>query len=241
MTNKISQYGKKAFDIATKDMREDFNRKVLEATYKAQKQYGFEIGTGKEATHNNASDAFKHAYLSWYLKHHYGQNTAKWLGDMHEDETPNAPNYERNMDLWNNQIGREVSDEMREELDPFQLYDERLLSDVATKKIIEKMENGELITNPYKDKRQYKNMEKERLKDEDRVFYEDEYWDDMDDDERLRFKGHYANYKTKIKGKFPSKAELQAKTLKGDYIYVNNYTRSDGTKVNGYYRRRIKY
>ena len=105
----------------------------------------------------------------------------------------------------------------------------------------EKMENGELITNPYKDKRQYKNMEKERLKDEDRVFYEDEYWDDMDDDERLRFKGHYANYKTKIKGKFPSKAELQAKTLKGDYIYVNNYTRSDGTKVNGYYRRRIKY
>ena len=33
----------------------------------------------------------------------------------------------------------------------------------------------------------------------------------------------------------------QAGTLRGDYIYVNNYTRSDGTKVNGYYRRRAKY
>ena len=41
MTNKISKYGKKVFDIATKNKREDFNRKVLDATYKAQKQYGF--------------------------------------------------------------------------------------------------------------------------------------------------------------------------------------------------------
>ena len=33
---------------------------------------------------------------------------------MHEDETPNAPWYERNMDLWNNKIGREVAFEMKE-------------------------------------------------------------------------------------------------------------------------------
>ena len=80
-------------------------------------------------------------------------------------------------------------------------------------------------------------MEKERLRDEDRVFYEDEYWDDMDADERLRFKEHYAKYKTRIQGKFPSKSELNMKTFLGELIYVNNYVRSDGTKVSGYYRR----
>ena len=37
------------------------------------------------------------------------------------------------------------------------------------------MKNGELITEPFKDKRKYTNMEKERLQDKDRVFYEDEF------------------------------------------------------------------
>lgn len=37
MSNKISNYSKKVFDLATKNMREDFNRKVLDATFKAQK------------------------------------------------------------------------------------------------------------------------------------------------------------------------------------------------------------
>ena len=37
---------------------------------------------------------------------------AKELGDMHEDETPKAPAYERNMDLWNNEIGREIAYKM---------------------------------------------------------------------------------------------------------------------------------
>ena len=156
---------------------------------------------------------------------------------MHENETPNAPSNERNMDLWNNQIGREVAAEIRRTLDPFQFYDEKFLSEIATEKIIEKMERGEVITDPQNDKRKFENFEKERLKDSDRVFYEDEYWDNMNEDERRRYSTHYTNYKNRIKSKFPTKAELQEKTLKGELIYVENYTRSDGTKVSGYYRR----
>ena len=45
--------------------------------------------------------------MSWFLSYWKDDLTAKQLGDMHEDETPNAPAYERNMDLWNNAIGRE--------------------------------------------------------------------------------------------------------------------------------------
>jgi len=51
-------------------VREYFNHKVLDATYKAQQKYGFDM-TKKEYscsnTHNNEADAFKHAYMSWFL------------------------------------------------------------------------------------------------------------------------------------------------------------------------------
>ena len=39
--------------------RKIFNRIVLDATYKAQKKYGFEMGTGEHATWNNEAYAFK--------------------------------------------------------------------------------------------------------------------------------------------------------------------------------------
>ncbi len=234
-------FGKQVFDKLTEEKRNQLNREVLEATYKAQKKYGFDMTKhvySYSNTHNNAADAFKHVYSSWYLSYYYGQTVAKWLGNMHENETPNAPFEERNMDLWNNQIGRELTIEIRKHYgNKIKNMSKEELSEFVSDLINEKMEQGELITNPKTDKRKYSNMEKERLRDEDRVFYEDEYWDDMDEDERKRFSTHYVNYKNATQNKFPSKADLDAKVNKGDLIYVNNYTRADGTKVSGYYRR----
>lgn len=40
--------------------------------------------------------------------------------------------------------------------------------------------------------------------------------------------------------KMPERSELDKKVLSGELIYVGNYTRSDGTKVSGYYRRNSK-
>mgnify|MGYP002625798493 CR=1 FL=1 len=37
--------------------------------------------------------------------------------------------------------------------------------------------------------------------------------------------------------KFPSKEDMERRVRFGELIYVENYTRSDGTKVSGYYRR----
>ena len=36
--------------------------------------------------------------------------------------------------------------------------------------------------------------------------------------------------------RFPTKEELDKRTRIGELIYVEDYTRSDGTKVSGYYR-----
>ena len=235
--NLAQQYGKKVFDVMTREKREKFNRDVLKATYKAQVKYGFEMGTGKEATHNNEADAFKHVYMSWYLTHNYGWGIAEWLGNMHEDETPNAPDYERNMDLWNNQIGREMAAEMWKKYGSLMKSassDE--LSELASALIWEKIKKGELITNPYTDKRKYSNMKTERLKDTDRVFYEGEYFDKMDEEERKRYSEHYTKYKNQHKKGFPTKEELDRRVAKGELIYVEEYRRSDGTKVSGYYR-----
>ena len=37
--------------------------------------------------------------------------------------------------------------------------------------------------------------------------------------------------------KFPQKSELDLRSNLGELIYVDNYKRSDGTMVKGYYRR----
>ena len=73
---------------------------------------------------------------------------------MHEDETPNAPAYERNMNLWNNEIGREIAYEMKNKLgDSADILGTEWASDIASQKIWEKMQQGELITNPITDRR----------------------------------------------------------------------------------------
>ena len=194
-------------------------------------------------THNNEADAFKHAFMQAYLMIVHPKHPAKLFGDYHEYvEGYKNDKRENNMDLWNNAIGREVVNNIKAVFgNDYNNYSQEELLDIAADSICKRMKKGDLITNPYEDKRQFKNMEKERIQDKDRVFYDGEYWENMDEDERRRYSEHYANYKTKIKGNFPSKAELDTKTFLGEYIHVNNYTRADGTKVSGYYRRRVAY
>ena len=221
-------------------LREELNRETLKYTYKYQKIHGFNMGTGKEATHNNEADAFKHAFMQVYLKVVYPRTPAKTIGDYHEYiEGWNYDKRENNMDLWNNAIGRKVFDNIKCALgDSYKKYTQEEILNLAAQQICKRMDKGELITNPFTDKRQFKNMELERLKDEDRVFYEDEYWDELDENDRIRYKEHYSNFKNKNNWKLPSKRELQDRVLVGDLIYVKDYTRSDVRKVSGYYRRR---
>ena len=125
-------------------------------------------------THNNEADAFKHAYMSWFLSYWGNDIKSKELGDMHENETPNAPYGERNMDLWNNAMGREIAYEMKWKLgEDYDLLGDDWASEYASRKIYEKMQKGELITNP-NDKRKYENLELELLNEKDRVYSDGE-------------------------------------------------------------------
>lgn len=128
-------------------IREKINKVTLDATFKAQQKYGFEIGTGSHSTWNNEADAFKHAYMQWYLSYYHGLPTAKLLGDFHEFETWNGPENERNMDFWNNSVGREIAQKMKK-IPEFINKSPEEISDIASRIIYEKMQNGELITSP---------------------------------------------------------------------------------------------
>jgi hypothetical protein len=57
---------------------------------------------------DNDVDAFRHAYVSGIFCHEYGEKTANLLGWMNELITPSSPQG-RNMDIWNNAIGRELA------------------------------------------------------------------------------------------------------------------------------------
>ena len=192
-------------------------------------------------THNNEADAFKHAYMSWFLAWHAGDKKAKELGDMHEDETPNAPAGERNMDLWNNEIGREIAYEMKNNYgDSAYILGTEWASDIASQKIWEKMQQGELITNPFTDRRRFEYMELERLTENDRIYSDGEFRN-FDEKVKALYYEKYKDYAINHHWEIPSVENLNKRVQSGELIYVDNYTRSDGTKVNGYYRRKPYY
>ena len=215
-----------------------FNDMVNDETRDAQKKFGFQINTGKNPTWNNEADAFKHAFLSWYLSYYHGDDEAKRLGDMHEDETPNAPWYERNMDLWNNQIGREVAYEMKAgHGKDYDLLGDNWAKEKAKKIIWEKMKKGELITNPFTDWRKFENMELDLLKDTDRIDTDMDFKKFDARTKELRAK-NYIEQIIDSDWQIPTKENLDKRVQSGELIYVEEYTRGNGTKVHGYYRRR---
>ena len=57
--------------------------------------------------HNNEADAFRHCYWSCCMAQKIGASEAKKFGDSHE-ESPNQPKCEKEMDLYNNNIGRNL-------------------------------------------------------------------------------------------------------------------------------------
>jgi len=87
---------------------------------------------------------------------------AKILGNYHEFIEGNKiqPEGEKNMDLWNNYIGRQIATEVLKELKSEHLGEiknQKEFEDKVAEKIYQKMQNGELITNP-NDTRKYEDL-----------------------------------------------------------------------------------
>jgi len=218
-------------------MRNDINKKTLDATYKAQKKYGFKMGTGEHATWNNEADAFKHAYMQWYMTWNYGEAFATSAGDYHEEEVRETVPGETNMDFWNNKIGRELAKDMLKikKKKDWDMLGEEYYEEYAAKMIVEKMQQGELITHP-SDPRKFENMDKELLKPTNRVFTQDEINKMGDNVPQYVMDKCMEDY---FDGKgMPTIQNLNKRVNSNELIYVDNYTRADGTKVSGYYRRK---
>lgn len=142
-----------------KKVHNEYNSKIAQKTLKYQQLYGFKVNKRKgHEFWNNEADAFKHTFGSTVLALEK-DNLRSWvIGYMHELETPNNPTGEKNMDLWNNQQGRRIADQIKKEYGSnFYKLPESKQDDIIAEKLMQKMRKGELITNP-SDKRKYKDI-----------------------------------------------------------------------------------
>ena len=145
------------------------------------------------------------------------------------------------MDLWNNEIGREVAYEMKYKLgDDFDLFGYEWINERAKKMIWQKMQQGELITNPFLDRRKYANIELERLKEDDKIDTVIDF-KKFDEKKRILRAKRYIEQIVDSDWEIPTIENLNKRVQIGELIYVENYTRVDGTKVHGYCRRRPYY
>jgi len=130
--------------------RKIYNDEIVKKTMEYQKQYGFELNPrqGHELW-NVEGDAFKHAYMGADMALKLGQIPSLAIGIYHENETPNNPKGEWNMDSWNNRQGREIAKEIRKEYGKnFYKLPQKQQDDIKAEKIMQRMRNGLLITSP---------------------------------------------------------------------------------------------
>ena len=143
-----------------KSLTQFYNDEIYAKTKKYQKIYGFEIGTGSHDAWNNEADAFKHTFMQADLSLKLNVGLSKLAGDYHEleGELNHQPKGEKNMALWNNEIGREISREIRKEYNRIEVIkhiNSGKMDDIIADKIMKRMKKGELITHP-SDPRKYR-------------------------------------------------------------------------------------
>ncbi len=200
---------------------------LIEKALYYQKKFGFKLTPGTKG-YNDATDAFRHAFMQAYLSQKYTKPLAYLIGTEHElpyHKPKNMSNEqwisERNMDLHNNAIGRKVFSEVYSNLDKVKGITQKGIEDWMAYKIYERMKNGELITKP-----QVHNNKKRIFTDKEII--------NMKNDEFLKNSkliDEAINNKTVY-----TEEQARQEVLNGGLIWVNEYKRADGTKVSGYYR-----
>lgn len=142
-----------------KEAQKKYNDEIVNKTWHYQKKFGFE--TNPRQGHefwNVEADAFKHAFIGADMYFKYGDKGSLWGGIYHENQTPNNPQGEWNMDSWNNRQGREIAREIEEEYgDKFMHLPQQQRDDIIAGKVMYRMRNGQLITHP-NDQRKYKGL-----------------------------------------------------------------------------------
>lgn len=289
MTNKYEKTQDLIDFITNPQRNKDFNAEIDRKTKHYQKIYGFDISSDpNHPTWNNEADAFKHAFMQAVLSRRYNDFISNSAGLFHEYQNLKSknPKDETNMDIWNNNVGRDIANEVKDELKLLKgPISENQIEDMYAKKIMERMKAGDLITTP-KDERAKPIPKKlqEYFKNSHTGYavpFTREQINSMTNDEfsvnessimsQLKngligselkdYTGYtnptsgdnkiftrediaqmttdeYTKYEKDINSQLnsvgiPTKAELSSSS---GTVFVNGYTRDDGTEVKSYYR-----
>lgn len=283
---------KQKFDY-NKD-KNDFTQEMLSDTIKYQKKYRFDIGENNKA-HNNEADAFRHAYMQSLLNQKYGNMQTKGISYLHElkGNIIGQDPREANMDMWNNQQGQQIYNEIRREYPNFNKFSQQQQKDIIAGKVVQRMKEGKLITgldDPRKFEKQKPsftpmpwiggvqkdgkplgfatdidinqlaqqlglqslNMEiPQQIQTQQNTglfgytnpltgsnhIYTREEVGAMSSDEFAKHEKEINAQTKAFNGSMPTNGDLQREAITGGgVVYVNAYTRSDGTEVKGYYR-----
>lgn len=243
----------------------EYNPVIYSNTKYYQKKYGFELNPRKgHDTWNVEADGFKHVFGSALISLRENNILSFGYGRYHEFKNKNNPKDEEQMDLENNKVGRSIANEIKRECKNWKNLSERQQYDIIAAKTWKKMNEGKVILDPSgrtklknpPDKNVYKeqikvlskyeknnknhptgyaaNIDDNVVKLENRVFHNEEINPAKSDDKKVVnqvLKQYFENG-----NKMPTETELKEQVISGDLIFVDNYTRSDGTKVSGYYR-----
>ncbi len=274
-----------------------FTKEMINDTLKYQKQYGFKLGENNSA-HNNEADAFRHTYMQSILAKRFTPYVSREVSKHHEEKgNRNGQDpREANMDMWNNQQGQQIYNEIRREYPNFDKLSEQQQKDIIAGKVVKRMREGKLITG-LEDLRKFQeqtpqlpftptrgvggvdnngrplgfaadidtgqlaqqlglqsfNMEiPEQLQSQQKQsglfgytnpltgsnhIYTREEIGAMSSDEFAKHEKEIDAQTRAFSGTMPTNGDLQREAItNGGVVYVNSYTRSDGTKVKGYYR-----
>lgn len=82
---------------------------ALKCAYEARDITGAMYQNTASCLHNGNGDAFRHALWNSFMRAAIGEEWAKKWGDAHENGDPGNPALEKQMDLFNNDVGRRVN------------------------------------------------------------------------------------------------------------------------------------
>ena len=247
-----------------------FTDEMINDTIKYQRKYGFEIGENDSAWNNESDafrHAYMQAIL---LQRYnlLAKNLGNWHETMGNLNNQDPKEY--NMDSWNNNQGLEIFKEIQKEYPYFKYKSEEQQKDIIAKKVVQRMKKGLLITNledsrkfqekqfiptrsigginsngkpigfasDIKDSKSTLSGYTNPITGSNRIFTREDI-SSMSNDE-------FENYENEIMAQLksigvPTNGDMERESIiSGDVVYVNSYTRSDGTNVKGYYRSKPK-
>ena len=120
---------------------------------------------------NDKKDAFRHAYSRAYTTYSRGEVYSNAGMTYHEIDgnLHGQDPKEENMDKWNNQVGKEIGDEVKNMVRGMEnMFNDQSIKDYIADMVMQRMRAGDLITNP-NDSRKFSDYNKIKARKEELV------------------------------------------------------------------------